>query len=182
MKVTFARPKVSKAARSLLRSYSPSDSSRMLQRFVKTFPALQVVVCGGTAVTMLGIRGFHSAHVAEFLHTTIIRYRSRSVPSSFSCPIVRASVLLISIFFFMSWHDFSNVVFVLLILGVPATYFALKEFEAVAGVSTEGGRLEDVIFLFALMHSRIKVQCSRTLHDKQYFRWNQVTSRVTVIF
>ncbi|CAM9253899.1 unnamed protein product [Sphacelaria rigidula] len=42
------------------------------------------------------------------------------------------------------------------ICTAEATYFALKEFEAVAGVSTEGGRLEDVIFLFALMHSRIK--------------------------
>lgn len=38
-----------------------------------------------------------------------------------------------------------------------ATYLVLKDFEEASGVYTEGGRLEDILFLFALMSSKIKV-------------------------
>lgn len=43
-------------------------------------------------------------------------------------------------------------------MGAPtATYLVLKDFEEATGLVTQGGRLEDILFLFALVASRIKV-------------------------
>eukprot|EP00904_Undaria_pinnatifida_P007019 jgi/Undpi1/3447/HiC_scaffold_16.g06819.m1 len=42
------------------------------------------------------------------------------------------------------------------ICTAEATYLVLKEFEEASGVRTVGGRLEDILFLFALVSSRIQ--------------------------
>ncbi|CBN79212.1 conserved unknown protein [Ectocarpus siliculosus] len=42
------------------------------------------------------------------------------------------------------------------ICTAEATYLVLKDFEEATGLVTRGGRLEDILFLFALMGSRIK--------------------------
>ncbi|CAM9497129.1 unnamed protein product, partial [Laminaria digitata] len=42
------------------------------------------------------------------------------------------------------------------ICTAEATYLVLKEFEETSGVRTEGGRLEDILFLFSLVSSRIQ--------------------------
>ncbi|CAM9221541.1 unnamed protein product [Discosporangium mesarthrocarpum] len=43
------------------------------------------------------------------------------------------------------------------ICTAEATYFVLKEFEQASGLTTSGGRLEDILFMFAMMHDRIRV-------------------------
>ncbi|CAM9505240.1 unnamed protein product, partial [Choristocarpus tenellus] len=43
------------------------------------------------------------------------------------------------------------------ICTAEATYFVLKEFELASGRVSDGGKLEEILFLFALMHDRIKV-------------------------
>lgn len=43
-------------------------------------------------------------------------------------------------------------------VDAAATYLVLKDFEEASGTLTEGGRLEDILFLFALVSSRIKVR------------------------
>lgn len=53
----------------------------------------------------------------------------------------------------------SSFIFAFMVLGpTTATYLVLKDFEEATGLATQGGRLEDILFLFALVHSRIKVR------------------------
>ncbi|CAM9518336.1 unnamed protein product, partial [Hapterophycus canaliculatus] len=42
------------------------------------------------------------------------------------------------------------------ICTAEATYLVLKDFEEATGLATQGGRVEDILFLFALVGSRIK--------------------------
>ena len=41
---------------------------------------------------------------------------------------------------------------------LAATYLVLKDFEEATGLVTQGGRLEDILFLFALVSATIKVR------------------------